>query len=136
MEKLAWTSQMSLGDAEMDGAHKAFVEQLGVLVELPDTAFGAGLSALVAAMETDFRHEEEQMERLNYAGLQAHREQHARVLSALHHVVPDVMKGDTASARHALELLPQWFVFHLSTMDTALAVASDMAGSEATAGDA
>jgi hemerythrin len=122
---------MSLGVPAMDDAHKAFVEELACLVSLPDGDFGAGLFALIASMERDFREEEESMEAIDFPAIQSHREQHARVLSALHHVVPDVMQGDCASARKAIELLPQWFLFHLSTMDMALAVTLDTAGLQA-----
>lgn len=128
MEKLEWSPQMSLGIAAIDSEHHAFVEQIGRLADLPDEEFGAGLYALISALEKDFRGEEVMMEKIEFPALQSHREQHARVLSALHHVVPGVMLGDLASARKAIELLPQWFLFHLSTMDTALAVAMDMAG--------
>jgi len=38
------------------------------------------------------------------------------------------MDGDIALGREAVELLPQWFLFHLSTMDTALAFALDLDG--------
>lgn len=128
MEKLEWSPQMSLGIAAIDSEHRAFVEQIGRLADLPDEEFGAGLYALISALEKDFRGEEVVMEKIEFPALQSHREQHARVLSALHHVVPGVMHGDYISARKAIELLPQWFLFHLSTMDTALAVAMDMAG--------
>lgn len=70
------------------------------------------------------------MEEIDYPELRAHREQHARVLSALHHVAPHVMNGDLALGREAAELLPQWFLFHLASMDTALAFALDLDGAE------
>ena len=128
MEKLEWSPQMSLGITSIDSEHHAFVDQMSRLAGLPDEEFGEGLYALISAMEKDFRGEEVTMEEIGFPALQSHREQHARVLSALHHVVPGVMLGDFTSARKAIELLPQWFLFHLSTMDTALAVAMDMAG--------
>lgn len=132
MEQFAWSSsQMSLGVPALDDAHKMFVEDLARLAIMPDHGFGAGLFALIASVERDFRQEEELMEGIEFPALQSHREQHARVLSALHHVVPEVMRGDCESARKAIELLPQWFSFHLSTMDMALAVTLDLAGLEA-----
>lgn len=131
MEKFAWSPEMALGIPTMDDAHKAFVEKLARLATVPDSEFGAGLHALIAEIERLFREEEALMEGIDFPALQSHREQHARVLSALHHVVPDVMRGDCSSARKVIELMPQWFLFHLSTMDAALAVALDLAGSQA-----
>lgn len=131
MEKLVWSPLMSVGVPAMDDAHRAFVEELANLVTVPDREFGAGLFALISDMERDFREEEELMEEIDFPAIQTHREQHARVLSALHHVIPDVMQGDCMSARKVIELLPQWFLFHLMTMDMALAVTLDLAGSQA-----
>jgi len=128
MENLVWSPQMSLGIASIDSEHHSFVDELGRIAGLPDEEFGASLYALIAAMEKDFHGEEVMMEKIDFPALQSHREQHARVLSAMHHVVSGVMLGDFTSARKAVELLPQWFLFHLSTMDTALAVALDVAG--------
>lgn len=132
MEKLVWSQHMSLGIPAMDLAHRVFVEELARLASEPDSAFGAGLFALIPMLEKDFREEEALMEAIDFPALQSHREQHARVLSALHHVAPEVMRGDYVAARKAIELLPQWFVFHLATMDTALAVALDLADTQPT----
>lgn len=131
MKKLVWSPQMALGIPAMDDSHQEFVEQLAHLMNASDAEFSAGLATLIARIERDFREEEELMEEIDFPGLHSHREQHARVLSALHHVIPDVMQGNCAPARKAIELLPQWFQFHLSTMDTALAVALDMIGLQA-----
>ncbi len=130
MEKPVWLPQMSLGVPAMDDAHKALVEEFAYLSSAPDTEFCTCLFALIAGMERDFREEETLMEAIDFPALQSHREQHARVLGALHHVVPDVRQGDYASARVAIKLLPKWFEFHLSTMDAALAVALELAGSQ------
>ena len=127
MDKLAWSAQMSLGVPAMDDAHKAFIEELARLQFAPALEFGKGFSALIDEMERDFRDEEALMEAIEFPALPSHREQHARVLGALHHVTPEVMRGEFESARKAIELLPQWFLFHLETMDTALAVALDLA---------
>jgi len=130
MDKLVWSPQMSLGIPVMDMAHKIFVEEMARLASEPDSGFGPGLLALIPMLEQDFREEEASMEEIDFPALQSHREQHARVLGALHRVVPDVLRGDFVAARRAIELLPQWFVFHLATMDAALAVALELAESK------
>jgi acetoacetyl-CoA reductase len=124
---LDWASRMTLGAPDIDHAHQAFIAQLGQLLSAPDDAFESGLHALIVAMETDFRQEEALMEEIDFPGIRMHREQHARVLSALHHVVPQVMQGDHAQARKAIELIPQWFMLHLTTMDAAMVVALELA---------
>lgn len=130
MQTIHWDENMTLGVPEMDSAHEAFLAELGELLNLPDDQFPAAFFAMIGKVECDFREEEILMEDIDYPGLQGHREQHARVLSALHHVAPHVMDGDIALGREAAELLPQWFLFHLSTMDTALAFALDVDGAD------
>ncbi len=68
------------------------------------------------------------MEEIDFPIIKSHREQHARVLSALHHVHSRVMNGDLVMGHEVVEkLLPQWFVFHISTIHAALAAAMQMA---------
>ncbi|MDF3036874.1 MAG: hypothetical protein K0S28_2148, partial [Paucimonas sp.] len=44
-----------------------------------------------------------------------------------HHVHSRVLDGDLATGRETVEtLLPQWFAFHISTMDMALAASMQM----------
>ena len=128
MPSLKWSDNLSLGVKEMDAAHKIFLDELAALLTMPDETFGPAFQSMIAKMEQDFQEEEQLMEDMDYPGLPGHREQHARVLGALHHVAPHVMQGDIALGREAAELLPQWFLFHLSTMDTALAFALDLDG--------
>jgi hemerythrin len=123
MEQIVWLPQMSVGIPAMDAAHKDLLEEMVRLAHETDADFGAGLCALTARLERDFQAEEELMESIDFSGLPSHREQHARALSGLHHVASRVMSGDIASGREAIDLLPQWFLIHLSTMDTTLVVA-------------
>lgn len=121
-----WSSQMELGIPDLDSAHKAFFAELAHIAAAPDDQFGALFFLLIAKLERDFEEEEELMERIDFPALNSHREQHARILSGLHHVVPHVMNGEIESGRQAIELLQEWFLFHLTTMDLALAVAVDL----------
>jgi hemerythrin len=128
MSNFEWSPEWSLGVPTMDDSHKALLEHFAQVAAATDAEFGDGLHALIAAIECDFREEEELMEAIDFPLLQSHREQHARVLSALHGVVPEAKKGNYADARYALSLWPKWFEFHMMTMDAALAVALDTAG--------
>jgi hemerythrin len=124
MEKVEWTPTMALGVDALDAPHRHLLEQMNGLLNGSDSDVTQGMEALVTAMECDFREEEALMEQITYPGIRAHMEQHARVLAALHRIEPD----DVAAAREALVLLPQWFALHLATLDTALAVALELAG--------
>lgn len=126
MQTINWSQDMSVGVSEMDDAHKAFIADMAELLNAPDDRFSPAFMSMITKVENDFREEEQLMEEIDYPGLRDHREQHAKVLGALHHVAPHVMSGDLALGREAAELLPQWFLFHLTTMDTALAFALDL----------
>jgi hemerythrin len=127
-----WSSEMKLGVAAMDELHQAFFASLEELESASDSDFPARFDRLVADIERDFAAEERWMEKINFSAIQSHLEQHSRVLSALHHAQSGVMGGDVAQGREAIELLSQWFVFHISTMDNALAHAIQLANMQDT----
>jgi hemerythrin len=125
-----WSTDLYLGIPALDGPHEELLAELARLAVAPDGEFGASLFAVIARLESDFRAEEDLMEVIGWPALARHREQHARALSGLHHVVPRVMNGDIACGREAAELLRHWFAFHVSTMDAVLAVALEQAGTK------
>jgi hemerythrin-like metal-binding protein len=128
MQALTWSPQMSLGITDMDNAHKALIQELTDIMSAPDPEFSARLLRIVALLENDFREEEALMEKITYPALRVHREEHAELLSTLHHVVPQAMSGDYVLPRQVLNMLPQWFLNHLVKMDSALVKALNAAG--------
>ncbi len=71
------------------------------------------------------------MEEVDFPALPAHREQHARVLGALHYVHSQIMSGESGLGREVIDrLLPQWYALHISTMDAVLAIAIQIAQAE------
>ena len=126
MQNLKWSPEMVLGVPNIDALHQSLVETIAGLNIASDEQFVRQYNILVANMERDFYEEEQQMEKIEFSALHAHREQHARVLSAMHHAQGHVMCGDIAAGRDVIALLPEWFTFHLSTMDAALAITIQM----------
>ena len=121
MQTITWTGEMELGLPDIDDAHRLLLDQFARTAGASDEDFHATFCTLVDAIEADFREEEALMEDIEDQALNAHRAEHARVLGALHHTESKVAAGETAVGRHCLELLPQWFLVHQSTMDMALA---------------
>jgi hemerythrin-like metal-binding protein len=111
----------SVGVAGMDRSHRVLFDELLQLLRAPDAEFARSYPDLVRSIERDFHEEEALMEELGLASFPAHIEQHARMLSALHHTLSKVMQGDVDAGRKALELLPEWLQFHIATMDKDLA---------------
>lgn len=112
MKTTTWLSEMTVGDAVIDAAHRALFDQMVFLLRAKDSELGAGFPSLTDKLEVDFREEERLMEGLDFAGLHGHREEHAKVLGALHQVDP----ADAGAAREALRLMLQWFPAHVATM--------------------
>lgn len=115
------------GVPAMDRLHRDLFTTLEELSCVTDREFPEGYSTLVRKVEHAFRAEQQWMEDIDFPGMLAHQEQHARVLGGLHNVHLRVMEGDLEIGRKVVDdLLPQWLAFHISTMDTALAVAMQM----------
>ena len=117
--------------AALRHGRKMLCRRIGEIVSGPDDMVAHGFAALVAAVEAAFRHEEMIMETLGYTHLHEHREENAVVLSALHHVLPDVEQGDHALARQVLAALDDVLALHRLSADLALAVAPPPADARA-----
>lgn len=126
-----WVSDISSGVPAMDRLHHDLFSALDALSSSDDKSFSANFTAFVGNVERVFREEETWMDDLDFPAIAVHQEQHARVLGALHHIHAQVMGGDVGLGRHvADELLPQWLLLHISTMDTPFALAMQLARSK------
>ena len=113
----------------MDKLHYDLFRALDALSGTDDASFCTQFTAFVGQMELAFREEDMWMEELELPAIATHQEQHARTLSALHHVHAQVMGGDFGTGRYVVEeLLPQWLPFHIATMDAPLALAMQANG--------
>lgn len=113
----------SLGIAALDEPHRTLLRQFAILPALNDERFQTAFGQLCDTIARDFREEEDMMEAIEFPGIAAHREQHARVLGGLHQSQAALDQGDYGPARRAAVLLPDWFELHISTMDAVLAMA-------------
>lgn len=126
-----WASDISSGVPAMDRLHHDLFSALDNLSSSEDADFCTEFATFVRQMERAFREEEAWMDELDFQEMTAHQEQHARLLGALHHIHAQVMDGDVGIGRHvADDLLPQWLLLHISTMDTPFALAMQVARSE------
>lgn len=118
---------VSSGVPAMDKLHHDFFTALDMLAASSDEEFRAKYGNFVNQVEQAFRKEELWMEEIDFPALRHHREQHARVLGALHNTHFQVMNGEIQQGREIADrLLPQWFVLHASTMDATLACAMNL----------
>jgi len=111
----------------MDALHQALFAALDRLSIAGDSNYCQSYVKFVGEVERAFRQESDWMDEVDFPLYREHMEQHARVLSALHHAAPQVMEGNVATGRKITEiLLPQWMAFHIATMDMALALAMQL----------
>ncbi|TFV87293.1 hypothetical protein E4K72_22645 [Oxalobacteraceae bacterium OM1] len=106
-----------LGMPAMDESHHRLADELNAIGLVRDQEFVEWYPPLVAAIERDFREEELLMEVVGVESFQAHVEQHARMLSALHHAAPRVQAGEVALGRQVVAELAEWLRFHIASMD-------------------
>lgn len=126
-----WPPGFSCGVPAMDKIHLDFLTAIKELSSSKEHEFSGKYGVFVSKVEHIFQQEDQWMEELDFPILRVHQEQHARVLGALHNVHSHVMEGDVGLGREVVEhLLPQWFSFHMSTMDAVLALAMQMAQAE------
>ncbi|WP_334190530.1 bacteriohemerythrin [Noviherbaspirillum sp.] len=118
-----WSPDLSLGNPSMDTSHSELLDKLARLFDVSDADFPAHYAAMVARIESDFREEEELMEKIDFPGIHHHREQHCALLGSLHRAAGAVMQGDVELGRRTIAILPQWLMAHISTSDAGLAFA-------------
>lgn len=117
-------AEASPGIAALDELHRSCHAAIEKLMNAGQGWLEADFPDLLNQFEYAFRTEERWMDDIDYPALKSHREQHARVLGALHHVHGKIMDGDVILGRHVVnDLLPQWLSLHIDTMDNALAMA-------------
>lgn len=124
MVQISWSDEMYTGIAPLDDLHRDLFAAMSEARSMTNEEFVDYYSALVSKVEHAFINEEQWMENIDSDLLKIHREQHAGVLGALHHVHRRVLEDDVELGRRVVEdLLPKWYAFHISTMDTVLAIA-------------
>jgi hemerythrin-like metal-binding protein len=113
----------------MDILHRRVEDALHAALTSDDHDFLPRFRTLAAALEETFATEESWMEEIDYPATRSHREQHARVLSGMHHVHCSLMAGEVGAARTVVAcLLPDWLKLHVATLDTALAMYLQVTG--------
>ena len=120
--KAIWDeARHTLGEEEIDSAHRDFINQVSVLITTPDANFPALFQALVTHTRDHFIYEGKIMREAKYQGLGVHEGEHHRILGELQQLNRSLKRGHLALVRaYVREGLPEWFDTHLLMMDSAL----------------
>lgn len=113
---------MSLGQAQIDGAHQEFIELLNRTDAAAGAEFTGLFNELVEHTEAHFDMEKELMEQSGFPAREEHIGDHLRILGQLVKFRDRLKDGKSGMMARAFvrEQLPAWFRTHL-VMDTTLA---------------
>ncbi len=122
MPTLTWDDSLKVGNAVMDTDHQEFVELLAACGSADDAEFPALFAALATHLREHLLHEEELMRQYGFPPYPIHKHEHDRVRLELEGIEKRLAAGNLPLARgYVREALPDWFIAHKNTMDSATA---------------
>jgi len=125
------TSLIEVGYPAIDGDHREFVTLLNQLDEASNADFPLLFKQLFEHTEQHFTMENQLMSGYAFPAETEHKGEHQRVLGEFKQFQSRIDKGMIAFGRAFVkERLPQWFLLHVTTMDSALAAHIKAAGNE------
>ena len=111
-----------LGYEPIDQDHDEFIILLNRLNDADNAEFPALFQQLFEHTEQHFDKENELMKQYAFPAEAEHKGEHQRVLGEFKQFKKRIDKGLVSFGRSFVnERLPQWFVLHVTTMDSALA---------------
>lgn len=114
--------ELLLGNDAMDQTHREFVALHAELIQAKGPAFGRCFSQLLEHTKRHFAYEEELMQASGFPASAEHKADHQRLLGELDRFSQRLNAGSTVMAKAWLkEQLPDWFLTHVISMDSALA---------------
>jgi hemerythrin-like metal-binding protein len=132
MPILPWSDMLSVGVKAIDRQHHALVDILNTLGEVVLGQRGAwdesvALSKLVQYTETHFAYEEALMQKLDYAGREAHIEEHRRLFQQVAELMSRCTDGQPTDPQELVIFLRDWLSAHIMGTDRELGLAVNRA---------
>ena len=120
---LVWSDTLAVGVEGMDAHHRDFIKAWAEAAGAAEgAAFADAFHTLAAHLAEHFAYEESLMERHGFPALAEHRGEHKRVLADMRELAGSLARGRSRMARlYVREKMPEWFLLHRDTMDTATA---------------
>lgn len=119
---LSWDSSLEVGNAIIDADHKETVELLAEVTGLSNAEFPAGFKRFADHLRDHLAREEGLMDQYDFPATPIHKHEHERVRRELEGIAKRLAAGNLMLARgYITEIVPDWFVNHKNTMDSATA---------------
>ncbi|OAH97207.1 bacteriohemerythrin [Methylomonas methanica] len=115
------TIPLSVGDELIDTDHGVFIDLVNQLDKANNTDFPGLFQRLYEHTEEHFERENQLMAQCGFPAETEHKGEHQRVLGEFKQFKTRIDKGLIPFGRAFVkERLPQWFLLHVTTMDSAL----------------
>jgi hemerythrin-like metal-binding protein len=116
------TIPLSVGYDLIDNDHGIFIDLINQLDKANNTDFPGLFTRLYQHTEEHFESESRLMAQFGFPAETEHKGEHQRVLGEFKQFKTRIDKGLISFGRAFVkERLPQWFLLHITTMDSALA---------------
>lgn len=133
MDYFQWSDALSVGNALIDQDHKELVTLVNELHQAvqegkSSETLGHILQALFTYTQEHFQREELLMEHIKYADMDAHLDQHQKLIDQVVVLQDAFERGRVEVANNTAELLRYWLTHHIMRTDKKLSVAIAAAG--------
>ncbi len=123
MPLITWTEDLKRGLGFQDDDHEQAVAVMNALQTCSDAEFPGLFNELHAHTKAHLAREDELMDRIGFFATEMHKNEHVRVLEEMQKFQDKLDSGDIKAVRtYVEETVPDWFINHLNSMDTATAM--------------
>lgn len=121
-ERINWTNKFSIGNTEIDGAHKKLIDiynEMEEFVRSKQTSreFARILSEMTDYSLTHFKREEEYMHKMAYPKLPEHEKYHRDYIFKVATYNNDLASNNSLCLSEIMKFLEVWWVHHILEID-------------------
>ena len=129
MSEIVWDDSLKRGIAFQDADHEESVALMNAMQTCSDAELPGAFAKHLAHLREHLERENALMQRTEFFAMDVHIAEHDRVLAEHSLMQSSLNAGDLATVRRYVEEdLPAWFVRHLNTLDTAIALVAKQHG--------
>jgi len=123
MTLIKWSDELKRGLAFQDDDHEEAVAVMNALQACSEADLPVLFKQLFDHTKAHLAREDELMDRIGFFAAEVHKGEHVRVLAEMQAFQDKLDAGDIAAVRtYVEETVPDWFLNHLESMDTATAM--------------
>lgn len=123
MRTIKWNKDLAVGIEELDADHRQLIQYLNDLFAACFAGQGPAvlkdtLKSVQRYTRVHFAREEDVMRKMNYPGLEEHRQRHAELVSELDDLIEEFNQGANHDlSNKTLQFLEDWLLHHILIED-------------------